>query len=102
MGCGVRQRHGLRILVNAADAVFVVQVRAGGEAGHADVTDDLAELDALAAAQLRSESRQVAVDRDHARAVLELDDVAEAALLPDETCTRPSPAARTGVPTGAA
>ena len=48
---GIGQRHGLRILVHAADAIFVVQVRAGGEAGHADVADDLPELDALTALQ---------------------------------------------------
>ena len=71
--------------MHAADPIFVVQVRAGGEAGHADVADDLPEIDVLAAAQLRRESRQVAVDGDDAGAVLEFDDVAEAALAARRT-----------------
>ena len=83
-GSGVRKRHGLRILVNAANAVFVVQVRTGREPGLADIANDLAQLDPLAAAHLRREARQVAVDGDHARAVFELDDIAVAALAPDE------------------
>jgi hypothetical protein len=57
----------------------------GGETRHADIPNDLAQLDALATVQLRSKSRQMSVDRHHARAVLQFDDVAKTARAPHET-----------------
>src|SRR5262245_47795540 len=59
--CRVGQGYGLRILVDAANSILVVQMRAGGEARHANVADDLAELDTLTPPQLGSESRQVPI-----------------------------------------
>src|SRR5689334_1663985 len=44
----LRQRHGQGIPVLAVDAEFVVEMRAGREARHADVTDDLALAHVLA------------------------------------------------------
>ena len=44
----LRQRDGQRIAMLAVDAEFVMQVRAGRKAGHADVADDLALAHVLA------------------------------------------------------
>ena len=52
----LRQRHGQRIAMLAVDAEFVMQVRAGRKAGHADVADDLALAHVLADAS-RSRTR---------------------------------------------
>src|SRR5262249_37320338 len=61
------------------DAEFIVQMRAGGEPGHADVADRLALADVLADLD-RTEMRHVAVQRAVVAAVLDDDDVAVAGL----------------------
>ena len=62
----VRKRYGLGILVHAADAVLVVQVRAGCQPRSADITNHFAQLDPLATTHLRRKARQVTVDGDYA------------------------------------
>ncbi|MOA19849.1 hypothetical protein D3C78_1402560 [compost metagenome] len=64
----------------AVDLELVVQVRAGGEAGHADVADDLPLLDAGAGADALGEAAQVAVDGAVALAMLDDHGVAIATL----------------------
>src|SRR3982750_1034091 len=48
-GRGVRQWHGLRILVHPADTVLVVQVRARRKTRHPDIGNDLPQIDTLSA-----------------------------------------------------
>ena len=78
-----------------------MQVRAGGEAGHADVADDLALRHACAVRAPFAKRDRWPYTRDDAVGVRQLDHVAVAALRPANR-TRPSPAARIGVPVGAA
>src|SRR5690348_11069750 len=79
-----RQDHLARIAVDAIDAEFIVQVRAGREARAADVADDLALLHAAAVAEARPEARHVAVQRLVRGAVLEHHGTAVTALPADE------------------
>src|SRR4051812_17097464 len=61
-----------------------MQVRAGCEAGHSDVADDLAEIHVLAAAQLARETRQVPIDRDDPGSMFEFYDVSKSPLAANE------------------
>src|SRR5262245_24798034 len=79
-GAGARQDHATRVAVCATDAEFVVQVRSGRQPGAADVTDDLALLNAAAVAEPGPQPRHVAVQRLVRRAVLEYHDLPVAAL----------------------
>ena len=54
---GLRQLDRQRIAVHAGDAEFVVQVRRGREAGHADVADRLALVDLVPAPSLPKRDR---------------------------------------------
>ena len=72
-----RQGNGRRVHVLAVDTGFVVQVRAGGAAGAADVADDVASFHAAAD---RRVSAHVAVQGFHAVGVLQHHGVAVAAF----------------------
>ena len=69
--------------MNAVDPEFVVQVRAGGHAGAADVADDRALRDALALADI-AEARHVAVEGGVAAAVVQDHRAAVAAVPADQ------------------
>src|SRR5204863_9839206 len=69
------------ILVNSADPIFVVQVRAGGQTRLPNESYDLPEIHMLAAMQLWCKARQVTINRHDTGTVLELDDVAVSALF---------------------
>ena len=77
LGLGQRDRE--RIAMRAVDAEFVMQMRAGGEAGHADEADGLALRHALADFQ-RRDLRHVSIQRAVVAAVLQDHHVAVAAL----------------------
>src|SRR5690606_18968464 len=81
----LRWRHGhrQRVAVLAVDPEFIVQVRAGGQAGGADIADHRALGHVLALADL-AEARHVRVQRGVALAVVEDHHVAVATLLADE------------------
>src|SRR5687768_7917602 len=81
----IGQGHSLRVLVDATNPIFVVKMRTRRETCLTDIADDLRELDLLAATQLCREARQVAINRDDAGAMFELDDVAVSALISNET-----------------
>src|SRR6185312_578448 len=72
----------LRINRLAVDARLVVQMRAGGAPGRADLAAHLADMDGLA--DLDVDLREVAVARGKAVAVVDLDHVAVAALAPGD------------------
>ena len=73
------QMHRLRVLVHAVHQIFVMQVRAGGESGHAHITDHFALPDVRADTHAAREARHVAVERGDAVAVGQKDRVAVAA-----------------------
>mgnify|MGYP001595258776 CR=1 FL=1 len=76
-----RQFHAQRIAMHAIDAEFIVQMRAGGEAGATQVADDVTLLDAATCFLAFPVIGQVRVERAVFRAVLEYDCLAGAALL---------------------
>src|SRR5690606_26507849 len=84
-----RRRHGHleRVAVHAVDAEFVVQVRAGGPAGTADIADHRALLEPGAGLVL-AEARHVRIEGGVALAVVEHHGAAIAALPADERHAR--------------
>src|SRR5450631_1196210 len=58
---GSRQLHSLRISMYAVGEVLIVQVGPGGEAGHSDITNDIALLHVGADVNIAREARHVAV-----------------------------------------
>ena len=76
-----RQLDRHRVDEVAVDDDFVVQMRAGREAGLAKVADDLALRDAHAGGDAAAEARHVIVGRDIAVCVLDLDTAAIAGIV---------------------
>ena len=74
-----RQSYRQRIAMDPPESEFIVQVRTGGEAGHADKTDGRPLSDVLPDLDV-GESRHVTVQRRVLAFVLDDDDVAVAIL----------------------
>src|SRR5574340_655276 len=80
-GRRIRQGDAQRVTLLAVDLEFVVQVRAAGQTGHADITDHVALCHALAAVQSLGKARQMPVDGGEAALVADRNEVAVAALF---------------------
>src|ERR1700680_358387 len=76
----IGQAYGLGVLEYAVHAVLVMKMRAGCTSRHADVGDDLALGDAAADVDAVGKPRQMSIDGDDARGVVDLNDVAVAAV----------------------
>src|SRR5690242_14472299 len=74
-------RHRQRTALPVIPPELVVQVRAGGHPGHADVTDDLALAHVFSHAFVGSEARHVAISRADVLVVLDDHEVAVAVFL---------------------
>lgn len=101
IGLLARQRQRCRVPVDAVHLQLVMQVWAGREARLADVADGLALLDLLPHLQIRSNARQMRVQRPVRVPVPEKDGFAIAAV-PAERDDPALAVACTGVPIAAA